>query len=685
VPLLAVTNLSYSIGDLHLLDGVSLSIEPGDRIGLVGRNGAGKSTLMKIMSGQIRPDSGQAVLLKGRKAAYLQQDPTFNPDETLRGEAEAAFADLHRLHRELDHIYEQLALPENAAPEPMQRLLDQQIKVETAMELAGGYDVGHKIDAILHGLGFEDQDFSLPVRGLSGGQRGRLALAQLLLEGPDLLLLDEPTNHLDIAGREWLEEFLVNEYKGAVLVVSHDRYLLDRVVTRIVEVEDARLIDYPGSYDDFREQRDLRRLTMQRAYEKQQTKFKAEEAYIRRYKAGQRAKQAKGRETRLDREKLQNTLERPAEFATLSMDLPKAPRSGDLVITAIAISKSYPALPPLQRGEVSGGSATDGEGLAREASAERRVLFHDLNLKIGRAERWGIIGPNGAGKTTLMKCILGDVPLDSGTARVGANVVVGHYRQIEDAYDPASPVYQFLQTVIRKENPAASLSEQAARNLAGAFLFSGDDQGKRMGVLSGGERSRARLAALLASGKNLLILDEPTNHLDIPSAERLEQALLPVDEGGTYDGTLILISHDRALIDATCDNLIVFDGHGGATTFAGNYSEWHEQEQARRAQPTAPASKPAPRPAPKPEARTKPKTVKPPPNLPKNPLSWLTVPKLEAKIEESHKRLKSVDADLGDPEIYRDKARTARLLDERAALAAGLEDLEAEWLRRSEA
>jgi ATP-binding cassette subfamily F protein 3 len=660
MPLLAVTNLSYSIGDLHILDEVSLSIEPGDRIGLVGRNGAGKSTLMKIISGQLKPDSGQSVLLRGRKAAYLMQDPVFNQEETLRGEAEAAFADLHRLHRELDHIYEQLALPENAEPGPMQRLLDEQIKVETAMELAGGYDVGHKIDAILHGLGFEDKDFSLPVRGLSGGQRGRLALAKLLLEGPDLLLLDEPTNHLDIAGREWLEEFLANEYKGAVLVVSHDRYLLDRVVTRIVEVEDCRLIDYPGSYDQFREQRDLRRLTMQRAYEKQQTKFKAEEAYIRRYKAGQRAKQAKGRETRLDREKLQNTLERPAEFANLSMELPKAPRSGDLVVQAVGVSKSYP----------------NPEG------GPDRVLFDDFNLKIGRGERWGIIGPNGTGKTTLMKCILGDVPLDAGNARLGASVIVGHYRQIEDAFDPDAAVFQFLQTVIRKENPAASLSEQAARNLAGAFLFTGDDQGKRMGVLSGGERSRARLAALLASGKNLLILDEPTNHLDIPSAERLEQALLTVDEGGTFDGTLILISHDRALIDATCDNLIVFDGHGGVSTFAGTYSEWHRADLARKAE----AARPAPRSEPKPSrAPVKPsKAPRPPPNAPKNSLSWLTVPKLEAKVEECQARLKQIDADLGSPEVYRDKARCTRLIDERADVAAALAELEAEWLRRAE-
>lgn len=678
--LVTVANLKYTIGTRVLLDGASLSIAPGERIGLVGRNGAGKTTLIKILAGKLQPDSGVVSIAKGARVGYLSQDPDLDPTQTLRHEAASGFVELTRLHDELDEVFRLMGLPENAAPDRMERLLKRQADLQHKIEAVGGYAVDHKIDQILHGLGFTDAQFAIPVSGLSGGQKGRLALAKLLLEAPDILLLDEPTNHLDIAGCEWLEAFLVSEFTGAVLMISHDRYVLDNVVTRIEEVENGRLIDYPGNYSDFCEIRAQRLLTQNRAYENQQTKFKQEEAYIRKYKAGQRARQAQGRLSKLERQKQLFSLERPAELAAMRMALPEAPRSGDQVVMVRGAAKAY------------------ANPHAKDASAEdaTRVLFRDFSVTISRGERWAIIGPNGAGKTTMVRAMLGELPLDSGSARLGANVVIGYYQQMPPEVDGDTPVYQYLQNVIRREIPGVQMSEQAARDLAGVFLFSGDDQNKLLGVMSGGERSRARLAGLLASAKNLIVLDEPTNHLDIPSCERLEAALAPGEDGakGGYDGTLILISHDRALIDATCDHLIVLDGRGGATVFHGSYSEWHEKQKvldAERAKAKAEADY---------KAEQKAKISKTPsaasgskwtatPDKPERPgkktgLSWMPMERLEAEIEKLGKALKAADAELSTEAVYRDPKKCQEVMGERDELAAELERHEEEWLRRAE-
>ncbi len=669
MPLIAATNIKKNYGVDIVLAGVSISIEPGERVGLVGRNGQGKSTLLKILGGIMPADSGEISLLRGRRAGYLQQDPRFTPGESLRDAAEGAFAELHRVHAELHKVFDAMAAAGDDAA-TLDRLMDRQAKLEREAESLGGYAIDHKIDAMLHGVGLTDKEFGVPVEGLSGGQKGRLALARLLLEEPDLLLLDEPTNHLDITGRMWLEEFLTRDFRGAVVMVSHDRRLLDNVVNRIVEVEQGRLIDYPGGYEAFVEIRAQRRLTQARAHDKQQSNFRKQEAFIQRYKAGQRAKQAKGREMRLEREKEERTLERPMELASFQIELPKAPRSGDMVVMTNGLSKGY----------------TNEDGA-------RRTLFHDLDLKIARGERWGIIGPNGAGKTTLVRTLLGEIAPDEGASRMGSNVIPGYYRQTHEGIDPEATVWRQLQRIILKENPGGALSEQAARNLAGAFLFSGDEQEKTLGVLSGGERARVVLAGLLASAKNLLILDEPTNHLDIPSAERLEEALSTGDE----DLTLILISHDRAFIDGTCDHLIVLDGQGGAEVFFGNYTAWREREQSRQkdaaaeesrrkeerervekqkraveeerkkaqraAAPAAPAAKLSPMQA---------------------ALARMTMEQLEEKIAGAEQRMKAIDAELMDPEVWRDQARSQKLGDERARLAAEMEPLEFEWSRRAE-
>ncbi|MCK4871331.1 MAG: ABC-F family ATP-binding cassette domain-containing protein [Phycisphaerales bacterium] len=648
--LLTVANLRHAFGRQIVLDGLGFSIEAGQRIGLVGRNGCGKTTLMRVIAGHITPDEGHLQIGRSTRVGYLAQDPDLDPDETLRGAAEGAFADLHDLHRQLDAVFAEMSQADDAT---LDVLLRRQETLQQRMELAGGYVIDHKIDAMLHGLGFSDAQFDLKVEDLSGGQKSRLALTRLLLEEPDLLLLDEPTNHLDIAGRIWLEEFLADEFRGAVLMVTHDRYMLDRVVHRILEVEQGRVIDYPGNYSKLRKLRAERKLADARTFDKQQAFVRQQKQFIARYKTGQRAKQARGRESRLERFKQEEMVERPIESATMRLRLPKAPRSGDIVISAEGVSKAY----------------------------DQTRLFDSVDVKIERGERWGIIGPNGAGKTTLIRCLLGQLASDAGSVRIGAGVRVGYYAQTHEHLDLSLTVSQYLQRTIVKNAEEAGVTvdgtEQTARDLAGAFLFSGSDQDKTLDVLSGGERSRAVLAGLIAGSHNLLVLDEPSNHLDIPSSERLEEVLSR--EAG-YSGTLLLVTHDRALLDATCDHLIALDGRGGVKVFFGTYSDWQRAEQQRK--DAARAGRAGPSRAAKPAKMRK---SGPTQRVSvKDPAMKLGLGALESRIEEIQHRTAEIDSLLSEPDNYKNPDRTRELTGERAVLAAELEPLESEWFRRAE-
>jgi len=684
MPLLSATNIKYTIGTRVLLDGVSFSIEAGERVGLVGRNGTGKTTLIRMLAARQKPDSGSVSLAKGMRMGYLSQDPELDPTKTLQEEAASGFAELGRLHAELDQVFHDMADPANGASDKLERLMDRQSELQERIESMGGYATEHRVEAVLHGLGFEDSQFGVPVSGLSGGQKGRLALGKLLLEAPDIMLLDEPTNHLDIVGREWLEEFLVNDYRGAVIMISHDRKMLDNVVGRIEEIDGARLIDYPGNYTAFREIRLQRLLTQHRAYENQQSQWAKEEEFIRRFRAGQRAKEAQGRLSKLERQKELFSIERPSEIGAMKLRLPEAPRSADLVSVVRDAKKVYPA------------RESDGGG------SGERVLFHDLTVTINRGDRWAIIGPNGAGKTTLVRAMLSELPLTDGTTKIGASVVVGYYAQLPPGADDELPVWEYLQKQIKRENPGLGFSEQQARDLAGAFLFAGREQDKQLKVMSGGERSRARLAALLASAKNLLVLDEPTNHLDIPSAERLEEALRQGEDGEGFGGTLILISHDRALIDATCDHLIVLDGHGNASIFNGNYSQWHarqlagDNKKATWAAAEVPKSRQPARPAAMKAAATQPgspsqRSARGQQGSERGGsggggggMSWMSQDKLEKEVEKANVRLKRADAALAKDEIYRDAEKCRLALMERDEAAAECDKLEQEWLRRAD-
>lgn len=632
MPLMTVSNVRHAYGTHVVLDGATMSIESGEKVGLVGRNGSGKTTLMKVMTGALAPDTGSCQVQRGARVGYLSQDPTLSPDDTVRDAAEGAFAELHALHMKANALYEEMAVAEGDA---LERLLKQQAKVDAEIEAAGGYAIDHKIEATLHGLGFSDAQFSLKVSKLSGGQKNRLGLARLLLEAPQVLLLDEPTNHLDISGREWLESFLADEYPGAVIVVSHDRWLLDRVVSRIIEVERGQIREYPGNYHKYLELRRERQLTAARVFDKQQDKIRQEEEFIRRYKAGQRAKQARGRQSRLERFKRDEVAERPVELDVMRLKLPKPSRSGDMVATAEGISKAY--------GELK--------------------LFTDLDLVVTRGDRIGIIGPNGVGKTTLVRCLLGDLQPDAGEVRLGSRLNIGYYRQLHEHLDMSLTVCRYLQSVILSENGQTYASEQQARDLAGAFLFSGSEQDKALVDLSGGERSRAVLAGLVASAKNLLVLDEPTNHLDIPSAERLESAL------ADYEGTLILITHDRALLQSTCDKLLVFDGCGNVDLFYGTFTEWTERqrETAKRSSSSPPVTK----------APSKPVAARS--SKPKGDAKSLK--RIEERIEALEARLAEIDVLLSDPAVFTDGEKCKELQKERSAIEAEREPLENDWAR----
>ncbi len=661
--LLSIANLTLSFGERIILDGVNLTLDPGMHVGMVGRNGCGKSTLMKLVAGLsgLKPDTGQIQLARNATVGYLSQDPELDPDATLRDEADKAFEHLHQLHKQLEDITHQMS---DAQGDDLDRLLKLYEQTEGAVQAAGGFAVDHRIDAILHGVGLTDAFFHVKVRDLSGGQRGRLALAKLLLSQPDVLLLDEPTNHLDIAGRQWLEQFLAS-YSGAVMLVSHDRWLLDRAVSRIVELHEGRIEEYPGNFAKYVELRAERRLAQQRVYVKQQERIRSEQAFIDRYRAGQRAAQAQGREKRLERYKRDDLIDRPADQGVFNLVLKPKQRSGDIVCSADRVSKAY----------------------------DNKVLFHDLSLVLKRGDRVGIIGPNGAGKSTLVRCLLGETETDSGRVRVGTSVSVGHYRQTHDQIDQSRSVVDHLRLFVLNGTQGLG-SEQAARDLAGAFLFSGDEQDKPLRVLSGGERSRAVLAGLMVGGHNLVVLDEPTNHLDIPAAERLEEALRQFTaepkgfgENVSGGGTLVLITHDRWLLDHTVNQLLVLDGNGNVRHFLGTYSEYIAAQQAAEAAANAAATKllekkPEPRKADERKSSSPPKASKP--SGKPSPLAKLNQQALEERIVATEKQLAQVDGELADPDIYRDGAKVRSLQDKRNRLARELTPLEEEWARRAQ-
>jgi len=530
--ILSAHGLAKSFGPQDVFEGISLEVPHGAKIALVGPNGSGKTTLLHLIAGLEGPSAGAVHRARGLRIAYLPQRADFPGTGTLQAAMLEIFAGLEAKATELRRL--EMAM---ADPATSEEALQRYGEAVEAFELAGGYTYEQRIEQVLSGLGFDEVDFRRPVAQLSGGQKTRALLARLLLEEPDLLLLDEPTNHLDLAGIEWLEGYL-KVWQGAVIVVAHDRAFLDEVVERVWELEWGRLEQYRGNYTAYAAQR-AERITLQQVeYERQQQSIARTEDFIRRNIAGQRGREAKGRQKRLAR---LERVERPHERRSLNLDLGDVVRSGDLVLGLYDLAVGYdPAAP----------------------------LFTVEELELRRGQRVALLGPNGSGKTTLARAILGEIPPLAGEVRVGASVHLGYFAQGHADLDIDKSV---IETIL----DGSDLGDGEARNLLARYLFCGDDVFKRVGALSGGEQARVALAVLALRGANFLILDEPTNHLDILSQEVLQSAL------AEFGGTLLHVTHDRYLIRrlATCIWAIE---DGQLWEFEEGYAEYHEWHERRR-------------------------------------------------------------------------------------------------------
>ena len=518
-----------SFGAHDVLTGIHWQIDPGDRIGLVGPNGCGKTTLLRLITEESLPDRGQLHRQRGLNIGFLTQEPTFDPACTVMDAALDAFADILALQHRLHDLEKIMAEGENS-----DAVLNDYGHLRDQYEHMGGYATEARAKAILFGLGFCETDLKLPTPVLSGGQKNRLALAQLLAREPDLLLLDEPTNHLDLQAIEWLEYFL-SDYAKAFVIISHDRTFLERTVTKIVDLERGVVEQYSGTYSFYIVEKEQRRAQQQKAYRAQQAHIERTEEYIRRNIAGQKTKQAQSRRRAL--EKL-DRVERVVEQRDIVLRFNTTTRGGDRVLQVENLTKGYPNCP----------------------------LFSDLNLTLWRGERLGIIGPNGSGKSVLLKIFMAQLAPDAGRVIPGKGLEIGYYAQTRQDLNPNLSVLEEIWSL------TPNVPEVEIRNFLGAFLFSGDDVERETGSLSGGEQSRVALAKLMRAPLNLLVLDEPTNHLDMASCHVLENAL------DAFSGTVIAVSHDRYFLNRLVNRLIVL-GKGQWQLVDGNYDAYQRQMQ----------------------------------------------------------------------------------------------------------
>lgn len=630
--LLTVTGLQKSFGSEEIFADVSFQVADREHVALVGVNGAGKSTILRIIAGIEDPTAGSLVVSSGLQVTYLPQEARFDSDRTVREESRLAFAPVLAAADRMREIERQMA----DAGGDLERLLEEYDRLQTRFEAHGGYDVEHRTDEVLHGLGFSFEQFDQPVNQLSGGQKTRVALAKALLGDPDLLLLDEPTNHLDLEMLEWLEGFL-QSWGGACLNVSHDRYFLDRVTTRTLEVGFGRLEDYPAPYTRYLKLREERMARRWKEYEEQQEFIARTEEFIRKYKAGQRSREARGRETRLAR---LERLDRPQEHDELNINLRPAMRSGRSVLSTKPLQAGYPARP--------------SAGVSAQS-----VLLATPELTIERGDRVALIGPNGSGKTTLLKTLVGEIPPLKGQFQLGTNVKLGYYAQAHEQLGHGGTP---LSTILG----AAPMGEEAARTYLGRFLFTGDDVYKPVGGLSGGERSRLALAMLLLQHANFLVLDEPTNHLDISAREALEVML------SGFEGTILFVSHDRYFIDRIATRVWAIQDDG-FRLFLGNYTDYQRQLGRRQdAAAKQPAPPPIPVAEPKPDGRERHRAAD-------DGRALKTLTQIERDIARLEGKLNEISDALTVASIDEDVEAIGRLGGEYERLQGDLEAAYARW------
>lgn len=524
---LKISGLSKSFGIKTVFENVSFEVRSGERIGLVGANGAGKTTLLKCIMGAEEADKGSVKASDGAIIGYLRQDFNYT-SHTIREEMEDAWKDVLYYKDRMETLARELESSKSD-----EKLVEAYGRAEARFEFLGGYDYESTTRKILTGLGFSDDDWDRDIHSFSGGQKVRINLAAAFVRHPDFLLLDEPTNHLDMGMLEWLEEYL-RSYKGGILMISHDRYFLDGVATGIIDLENHHIRSFRGGYTRYMETKENQDRAYEKAYEKQQEHIKETEEYIRRYKAGIKAKQARGRQSQLNR---LVRLEKPVHQASLRFHFDPPQECADKVLDVLRVEGSY-------------GS---------------HILFKDLTIHIKKGETVGLIGPNGAGKTTILKMITGEKKPDTGFIQLGNNVKMGYYSQEQERLHPKL-------TVLDEVRDTFNFGEKEARNILGMFLFRGDDVFKTVGMLSGGEKARLSLLCLFLEKPNFLILDEPTNHLDIPTREIMEDAI------EAFGGTCLVVSHDRYFLDKVADRILELD-HGKLTEYLGNYSYYKEKKQ----------------------------------------------------------------------------------------------------------
>lgn len=632
--LVSLDNVSLSFGDKQILNGVSVSVEEADRICLIGANGIGKSTLLNVLTGRLEADSGEVYLQRNTHIGFLEQNSGLSRTNTIYKEMRSVFTKLLETEEKMRSLEKEIS--KRAHDEKYNEMCEEYSRLQTYFEAKDGYHIDLKIKTILNGMGFEDKSYDLAINSLSGGEKTRLALAKLLLEEPDLLVLDEPTNHLDFKTLMWLEDYL-KSYKGALLIVSHDRYFIDKTSLKIWEIENKRVVAYNGNYTKYKTLKAERLARMKKEYEAQQNKINSMREYAE--KNIVRASTSNMAKSRLHQLEHIELLEKPDE----SVPTPKFRFE-------------------FERNPVKDVLSVEGLSLAVGSGDDRQLLCENLNFEVKRGEKIALIGPNGIGKSTLLKAILGLSPQE-GQIRWGGNVKTGYYEQENLTLDRQNTALEELW------GRFPLMAEYEVRGILGQVLMTGDNVFKKIEVLSGGERARTALAIIMTEKANTLVLDEPTNHLDLQSKEALEDALV------SFSGTMIFVSHDRYFLNAIPTKIIELNKKG-LTVYDGNF-DFYLGEQAKASQEEAPKEKPKIPESEKSNYRSKKERAE-------QAKRRARIKQLEELIAQAETEIAELEALIASPEVASDYERLGAACDELEAKKSAHDEYFLEWAELSE-